>query len=66
MAEDNVLWNSPPREKQVHADRERMEREADASLAQAVDNYDPKLIRKELEKYESNLSDLKSFAIFLS
>lgn len=66
MAAENSLWNSPPREKQVHADKERLERETDASLVRAVAHYDPNAISEELKKYEINPSELKSFAILLS
>lgn len=66
MATSNKLWNSPPREEQAEADKERREREADYSLIRAASKYDSGKIAGELKKYESNLSDLKAFAILLN
>lgn len=66
MVTGNKLWNSPPREEQAEADKERREREADKSLIHAASKYDSGKIAGELKKYESNLSDLKAFAILLN
>lgn len=66
MATSNTLWNSPPREEQAEADKERKEREADESLIRAASKYDSRKIAGELKKYESDLSDLKAFAILLN
>jgi len=66
VATSNTLWNSPPREEQSGADKERRERETDDSLIRAASKYDSGKIAGELKKYESNLSDLKAFAILLN
>lgn len=66
MVTDNTLWNSPPRAKEDDAEKQRKEREEDQSLMQAIAQYDSAKIKNELEKYESNLSDLKAFATLLS
>ena len=66
MATKNTLWNAPPREGQAEADKERLERVHDAGLIKAAANYKSDKIAGELKKYESNLTDLKAFAILLN
>lgn len=66
MDANNTLWTSPPRAKQDQAEIERKEREADKTLADAIAHYDSRRIADELKKYDSNLTDLKAFAILLS